>query len=162
MIAWTVASILCLTQQRTFCSAQANSGSTPQQLRCTMRWTRAENTSPSRTTAMSPCGYWQRHSDRKSQYQRSYTGRKQQPTKHRLYFPSITNAQSLHRACLLSRSCRFCSWSVKQRVGWAPNTGVPPMPGARCENIKGGVLGPSSCWEGKCARDWYAPPEYSM
>ena len=34
-------------------------------------------------------------------------------------------------------SLPFCSWSVKRRGGGATNTSVPPVPRARCENIKG-------------------------
>ena len=102
---------------RMFPSVQADRDSTPRWLRCMTRWTRAENASQSRTTAMSPCGYWQWHGDRRSRYQHSYAGREQQPTKHSLCFPSITNVQWLHCACLLSGACRFCNWSVKRRVG---------------------------------------------
>ena len=49
-----------------------------------------------------------------------------------------------HHKCAIAPSCMpsfwslpVCSWSVKRRWGGATNTGVAPVPGARCENTKG-------------------------
>ena len=74
-VACTVPPTFRLTPRWTFNSVRAHSGKSLRQAISATRWTRAENASPTRTTAMSPCGFWQRHGDRSGRQQRGYAGR---------------------------------------------------------------------------------------
>ena len=118
-----------------FNKVQAHRCSSLRQLRSATCWTQVEKASPARTTAMSPCGFWQRHGNRSVRQQRSYSEREPQPTNHRLCFPS--NKSAVTPSCVSSsRSVQVCSESGKRKGARVADIGFPPTPVPRCDNRK--------------------------